>query len=225
MRVREICTSRVITESSTLLKFGENLRVFQVLCRLLSIYPFHDAYHILSHGAHWIWRTFQAQTEQGSAVGVALRPLHPSESQPSPIRNVLVVDQGPRTENYLIYQVGYVLGGARWRLPTGSLLLQVDLERGRAVCWVTLLFKCKLISWSTRHQFYYLKIYLVYDIYLDFCIHLWYLSAKIYFLRWISVYNKPEKIQTSIIKHNRIFNSMPSKVLLKMQSALSKSSI
>ena len=137
MRVREICTSRVITESSTLLKFGENLRVFQVLCRLLSIYPFHDAYHILSQRAHWIWRTFQAQTEQGSAVGVALRPLHPSESQPSPIGNVLVVDRVPRTENHC------------------------DLERGRPIYWVVQLFKCKFISWTTRHYIYYLEIYRV----------------------------------------------------------------
>ena len=145
---------------------GENLRVFQVLCRLLSTFSCHDAYHILSHRANWIWWTFQAQTERGSAVGVAFRPLHPSESQPSPIGNVLVVDQGPRTENHFIYQLGCALGGARWHLPTDSLPSQVDLERGRAVCWVALLFKCKFTSWTTRHYFYYLEIYLVRDIHL-----------------------------------------------------------
>jgi len=69
---------------------------------------------------------------------------------------------GPSTKNREpLCQLGYVLGGARWRLPTGSLLLQVDLERGRASYWVVQLFKCKFISWTTRHYFNYLEIYLV----------------------------------------------------------------
>jgi len=69
---------------------------------------------------------------------------------------------GPSTKNREpLCQLGYVLGGARWRLPTDSLPSQVDLERGRASYWVAQLFKCKFISFTTRHYFSYLEIYLV----------------------------------------------------------------
>ena len=54
--------------------------------------PSYETNHVLSQEAHWIWWKFQAHTKWGSAVGVAFKPPHPSESQPSPIGNALVVD-------------------------------------------------------------------------------------------------------------------------------------